>query len=152
MATYLKPSTAFDLPDEGWHQAQLTGVKNLGTCDWANDKEMIELTFRLDSRDSSGKPFEVRHAYNNSTNEAARIRIDLEAGLDRELTDDEIAGSLDVDRLVGHRFGVKVGHRVSQRGGTFSDVKALRPAEAAPPPSDTGVVADVDDDDDDLPF
>lgn len=150
MATYLKPSTTFELPDEGWHEGALTAVKNLGECDWADGKEMIEITFQLDSRDSKGEPFTVTHSYNNSTNEAARIRIDLEAGLDRVLTDDEIAGSLDLDRLIGQRFGVKVGHRKSQRGGTFSDVKALRPAEAASPASDTGAVAD--DDDDDLPF
>jgi hypothetical protein len=151
MAIYAKPST-FDLPTEGWSEGTLRRVRDLGECDWADGKSMVELVFELVERDSRGEPFEVSHAYNNSLNEAARLRIDLEAGLDRGLTDDELAGDLDLEGLIGTCFGVKVGHRRSQRGGTFSDIKALRPAgDPKEEPPMTKQAAETDDFDD-LPF
>lgn len=114
----------FELPAEGWQPGTLTRVKDLGCPDWAEGKPMTELTFTLDETDSNGQPFEVTHCYHLTLHEMARLRIDLEAGLDRELADEE-----DIEALVGTRFGIKVGYRTSSRGGKFSDVKALRPAE-----------------------
>jgi hypothetical protein len=152
MAIFAKPST-FDLPAEGWSEGTVRHVRDLGQCDWADGKSMVELVFELDEMDSRGEPFEVSHAYNNSLNEAARLRIDLEAGLDRELTDHELAGNLDLEGLIGTRFGVRVGHRRSQRGGTFSDIKALRPAgDPKEKPPIAKQAGEVDDFDDDLPF
>ena len=113
----------------GVHAAVLVDVIDLGerTTPWGK-KLTVELLFQVGEVDpDTNERFIVRAMCTASLHEKSRLAQLMAGLLGRTITDDERAGGLDIEKLVGRGCQLLVSHGTGKRGGTFANVDACIP-------------------------
>lgn len=145
----------FEMIPEGTYIARCYRVVDLGTqlnekFHTSSHKVMVSWEFPTELMED-GRPFAISKWYTLSLHEKANLRKDLEAWRGRKFAGDE-AQSFDVSKLLGVPCYINVIHNTTGENvyANVSSIMALPEGVECPEPSNTPVVFDISNFDQDL--
>ena len=114
----------YERPDEGFHDAVLTEVKDLGVVKTAyGDKDRVRFTWTLEQLGKDGKPLTISQWFNKSRHKKAELPKAILA-----ITGKYPPNGFDVETLCGAKASLLIEHNTSEDGKVFANVaKILRP-------------------------
>jgi hypothetical protein len=114
---------AFEIPDEGVHNAVLAAVQDLGmvasTFD-GREQPKVRFVWLLETRTSDGKPMLVYQKITNSTHEKSTLRKVLKGILGKDPGD----APFDDSKILGAQCQIVITH-VESQGRTYANITAV---------------------------
>ena len=123
-----KPQSHFEPAPEGLYQAVCVDVVDKGPVETSfGVKDMVEIRWQLDEKNSKGYRYEVRSRYSKSLGQKARLRQMLEVWRSKKFTPEELQG-FDLEKLIGVNCQVQIQHAPAPEGDVYANVTAVVPA------------------------
>jgi len=114
----------YERPDEGFHEAILTEVKDLGVVKTAyGEKDRVRFTWTVEQLGKDGKPLTISQWFNKSRHKKAELPKAIVA-----ITGRYPENGFDLESISGAKARLLVEHNTSEDGKVFANVaKIFRP-------------------------
>lgn len=125
MLTVSRTASNFKPCSEGWHDAHLAEVEDIGEMpnhfEEGKTQPKVKLVFEVDD---DGEPVRVNGLYTLSLHEKSKLFAHMQSWLG------SVPEEMDLEELIGKPCQLNVRHKEGKRGGIFANIHGIMPPKA----------------------